>query len=106
MDEQKATLFCGLVINFLTINWKYSHVTISLLINNDTTKHELAKELEAMSKSFHLSYTILCYVKNENINLGNITMTRKLMISCEALTLSTPFDGACFGHAMNKAMNS
>lgn len=106
MDEQNATLFFGLVINFLTINWKSSHVTIGLLIDNDTTKHGLARELEAMSKSFHLSYTILCYVKNENTNLGNITMIGKLMISCEALTLSTPFYGACLGHAMNKAMNS
>ncbi len=29
-------------------------------------------------------------------------MALKSMISCEALTLPTPFDGACFGHAMSK----
>ncbi len=29
-------------------------------------------------------------------------MALKLMISCETLTLLAPFDGACFGHAMNK----
>jgi hypothetical protein len=41
-------------------------------------------------------------VKNERIRLGNMTMALKLMISCETLTLLAPFDGACFGHAMNK----
>ncbi len=29
-------------------------------------------------------------------------MTLKLVISCEALDLHAPFDGACFEHAMNK----
>lgn len=29
-------------------------------------------------------------------------MALKSMISCEALTLHAPFDGACFGHVMNK----
>jgi hypothetical protein len=32
-----------------------------------------------------------------------MTTTLKLVISCEALSLPIPFDGACFGHAMNKA---
>lgn len=105
MSKRQHDIF-GLIINFLTINWESSHVTIGLLIDNDTTKHGLARELEAMSKSFHFNYTILCCVKNENTNLGNITMTVKLVIPCEALTLSAPFDGACFGHAINKAMNS
>jgi hypothetical protein len=31
-----------------------------------------------------------------------MTTTLKLMISCEPLNLLQPFDGACFGHAMNK----
>jgi hypothetical protein len=106
VDEQDVTRYFWSCHQFLTINWKSYHVTIGLLIDNDTTKHGLARELKAMSKSFHLTYKILCYVKNENTNLGNITMIVKLVISCETLTLFTPFDGACFGHAMNKAMNS
>jgi hypothetical protein len=32
-----------------------------------------------------------------------MTTTLKLVISCEALSLPIPFDGACFGHAMSKA---
>jgi hypothetical protein len=52
MSKKQHDIF-GLIINFLTINWESSHVTIGLLIDNDTTKHGLARELEAMSKSFH-----------------------------------------------------
>ncbi len=32
-----------------------------------------------------------------------MTMTLKLVVSCEALDLHGPFDGACFEHAMGKA---
>jgi hypothetical protein len=42
-------------------------------------------------------------VEDEGINLVNMTTTLKLVISCEALSLPIPFDGACFGHAMSKA---
>jgi hypothetical protein len=56
-----------------------------------------------MLKMFALISKILCYVEDEGINLVNMTTTLKLVISCEALSLPIPFDGACFGHAMNKA---
>jgi len=56
-----------------------------------------------MFKNFGLIFQILCYVKNEGINLANMTSTLTSIISCEALSLHNPFDGACFQHAMNKA---
>jgi len=31
-----------------------------------------------------------------------MTRSLKSVISCEVLNLPTPFDGACFGHVMNK----
>jgi hypothetical protein len=62
MSRRQHDIF-GLVINFLTINWKSFHVTIGLLIDNDITKHGLARELETMSKSFHLNDISLCYFK-------------------------------------------
>ncbi len=42
-------------------------------------------------------------MKDEGINLANLTSTLTSIISCEALNLHSPFDGACFQHAMNKA---
>jgi hypothetical protein len=63
----------------------------------------LARQLKAMLKKFALISKILCYVEDEGINLVNMTKTLKLVISCEALSLPIPFDGACFGHAMSKA---
>jgi hypothetical protein len=41
-------------------------------------------------------------VKNESTHSRNMTMALKSMISCETLTLHVPFDGACFGHVMNR----
>jgi EAL domain-containing protein (putative c-di-GMP-specific phosphodiesterase class I) len=37
-------------------------------------------------------------------NLASTTTTLKFIISCEELSLFVPFDGACFGHAMSKAV--
>jgi hypothetical protein len=70
---------------------------------NDTIKHGLARQLKAMLKKFGLTFKILCYVKNECTNLGNLTTTLKFVISCETLNLHVHFDGSCFGHAMSKA---
>jgi hypothetical protein len=56
-----------------------------------------------MFKKFSLISKILCYVEDKGIYLANMTITLKLVISCEALSLPIPFDGACFGHAISKA---
>jgi hypothetical protein len=47
-----------------------------------------------MLKKIALISKILCYVEDEGINLANMTTTLKLVISCEALSLPIPFDGA------------
>jgi hypothetical protein len=52
-----------------------------------------------MLEEFGLISKVLCYVKDEDTNLVSMT----LIISCEALSLLVPFDGACFGHVMSKA---
>ncbi len=55
-----------------------------------------------MLEKFGFSPKISCYVKYEGTNLGTMITTLKSIISCEAFNLLAPFDGACFGHAMNK----
>jgi len=57
-----------------------------------------------MLEKFGLASKLLCYVKDEGTNLGTMTTTLKSVLSCEALNLLAPFDGACFGHAMNKTI--
>ncbi len=91
-------------MNFLSSNWKPHHVTIGLFEANDTTGQRLAKQLKAMFKKFGLTSKVLCYVKDGGTNLASMTIALKSIISCEALSLLVPFDGACFGHAMNKAI--
>jgi len=54
-------------------------------------------------ESFSLTSKVLCFVKDEGINLRTMVTTLKSLISCEVLNLKSPFDSACFGHVMNKA---
>ncbi len=56
-----------------------------------------------MFEKFGFAPKISCYVKYEGTNLGTMITTLKSIISCEALNLLAPFDGACFGHATSKA---
>jgi len=62
----------------------------------------LAKQLKAMLEKFGFISKVLCYVKDKGTNLINMITTLKYVISCEALSLLVPFDGACFGHVMSK----
>jgi len=90
------------VVNFLSSYWKSHHVTIGLFEANDITGQGLAKQLKAMLEKFGPISKVLCYVKNEGTNLASMIITLKYVISCEALSLLVPFDGACFGHVMSK----
>jgi hypothetical protein len=63
----------------------------------------LARQLKAMLENFGFTSKVLCYVKDKVTNLANMTIALKSVISCEALNLLQPFDGASFGHVMNKA---
>jgi hypothetical protein len=92
----------ALVVNFLSLDFKLHHVIIGLFEANDTIGQRLAKELKAMLEKFGLTSKVLCYVKDEGANLASMIITLRLIISCEALSLLVPFDGACFGHAMSK----
>jgi hypothetical protein len=91
------------VVNFLSTNWKPHHVIVGLFKPNDTMGVGLARQLKTMPEKFGLISKVLCYVKDKGTNLANMTTTLKSIISCEALSLLVPFDGACFGHVMNKA---
>jgi hypothetical protein len=57
-----------------------------------------------MIETFCFTSNILCYVKDEGINLRNMTMALKLVILCEALSFFVPFDGACFEHVVSKGV--
>jgi hypothetical protein len=71
---------------------------------NDTSRQKLARQLKAMLEAFGFTSKILCYVKDEGINLGTMTMALKFMISCEVLGLVTAFDNVCFEHTMRKVV--
>jgi hypothetical protein len=92
-----------LIVNFLSTNWKPHHVMVGLFEANDATRARLARQLKTMLEKFGLPSKVLCYVKDEGINLASMTTALKSIISCEALDLLVPFDGECFGHGISKA---
>jgi hypothetical protein len=102
MNRRQQNIF-ALIINFLTLDWKPHHVFVSLFEANDTTRLGLAKQLKVLLESFSLTSKVLCFVKDERLNLRTMGTTLKSLISCEVLNLKFHFDSACFGHAMSKA---
>lgn len=88
---------------FYIVHWKPYHV-IMVFTSNDYTRHKLARQSNAMIESFSFTSNILCYVKDEGINLENMTMALKSVILCESLSFLAPFDGACFEYVMSKGV--
>jgi hypothetical protein len=89
-----------IVINFLLVDWKPHHVTIGLFKANDITKQGSIKQLKTLPREIGFISKVLCYVKDEGINLV-MTTSLKFVISCDALSLHIHLDDACFGHVMS-----
>jgi hypothetical protein len=53
----------------------------------------VSKVVENDVGKFGFTSKIFYYVKDEGTNLGTMTTTLKLVISCKALNLLAPFDG-------------
>ncbi len=87
MDELRATKYFSLVINFLTPDWKPHHIIVSLFEANDTTRKGLAKQLKVLFEYFSLTSKVLCFVKDEMINLRTMVISLKSLILCEVLDL-------------------
>jgi hypothetical protein len=53
--------------------------------------------------SYGLRKKTIAYVRDEGSNLNTMTITLKLIISCDMLGLEESFPCTCFGHAFSKA---
>jgi hypothetical protein len=69
---------------------------------NDPIGQVVTRQLKVMLENFGFASKLLCYVKDEGTNLTTMTITLKSVISCKALNLLAPLNGACFGHVMSK----
>jgi len=92
-----------LAINFLGVDWQPKHITIGLFEASETIGQVLARNLIALLDEYGLRKKIVAYVKNEGANFNEMTMTLKLVISCEILDLDESFQSTCFNHAFFKA---
>ncbi len=68
----------------------------------DTFGSTMALQVNDILAKYGLNTCVLLYVKDERNNLSTMTSTLTFIVSCEVLGLSTPFIGACWGHAMSK----
>lgn len=92
-----------LVVNFLNETWEPKHITVGIFEADDTSGAALARQLDQILTRFGLRHKVICTVKDEGSNLATMTRALKNIINCDALGLSEPFQGSCFGHAMSKA---
>lgn len=92
-----------LVVNFITREWKPSHVTIGLFEANDTRGLSLAEQVKPILEEFELTNKVIAYVKDEGSNLTTMASSLSEVVSCEPLGLTRPYAGVCFGHVMSKA---
>ncbi len=92
----------SLVINFLTLDWEPKHVTIGLFEAKGITRIILASQLQALFEEYKLINKIICYIKNEGMNLSTMTNIFKQIVNCEGLGILAPFASVYFGHAFSK----
>jgi hypothetical protein len=78
-------------------------ITIGLLEASKTSSQTFARNLQDLSKQYGSTKKIFIYVKDEDANLNTMTITLKLIVSCEALGAMKSFQGIWFEHAFSKA---
>jgi hypothetical protein len=93
----------ALVINFLTLDWEPKHVTIGLIKTQGITRINFVNQLQALFEEYKLTNKIICYIKNEGMNLFTMTNVIKQIVNCEGLGILAPFASVYFGHALSKA---
>jgi hypothetical protein len=62
----------------------------------------MALEVNDVLEKYGFKFQIITYIKDEGGNLNTMTNALISTISCEILSLQTPFVGSCWGHAMSK----
>jgi hypothetical protein len=67
------------------------HITIGLLEASKTSRQTFARNLQDLSKQYGSTKKIIIYVKDEGANLNTVTITLKLIVSCEAFRCDENF---------------
>ncbi len=84
------------VVNFLSTNWEFKHITIGLFEAHDMSGATMVVKLKQILENFSLTQKILAYVKDKNSNLQTCVQAFKLVVSCGDFGIVEPFDGSCY----------
>ncbi len=83
--------------------WQPHHVTIGLFDALNITGATLAEIVKPLLTQYQFTKKIVTYMKDEGSNLNILELTIFQVVNCEPWQLTSPYVGACFGHAMSKA---
>jgi hypothetical protein len=91
-----------MIVHFLNVQWEPCHITIGFFEILDITQSAMALQVnDVLVKHWFITW-VIAYVKDEGGNLSTTTIVLTSMVSYQALGLTTPFVGACWGQAMSK----
>jgi hypothetical protein len=91
-----------LVVNFIDDTWWPHHVTIRLFDALNTTRATLVEIMKPLLSQYQSTKKIVAYMKNERSNLNTLELAFLQLVNYEPWQLTSPYVGACFGHAMSK----
>jgi hypothetical protein len=90
------------IVHFLNDKWELCHVTIDFFEIVETFENAMVLQVNEIPVKHEFNAQVIAYVKDERVNISTKTTILISIISCEVLGLTTPFVGACWGHAMSK----
>jgi hypothetical protein len=91
-----------LIVHFLNDKWEPCHVTIGFFEIVETFGNAMALQVNEVFAKHGFNVWVIVYVKDEGDNFSTMTTALISVVLCEILGLTTPFVGACWGHAMSK----
>ncbi len=93
-----------MTMHFLNDKWEPYHITIDFFEIVDTFGNAMALQVNDVLAKYGFNTQIIAYVKDERGNINTMTNALTFIVSCETLSLQTPFVGSCCGHAMSKCI--
>jgi predicted glycosyltransferase involved in capsule biosynthesis len=87
----------------LNFDWEFKRIIIGLFETIEPIGQPLVKNIINLFHYYNLRNKIIAYVKNDQFNLSAMTITLKVIVSCEAMGLEENFQGTYFDLTFFKA---
>ena len=102
MSRCGINTFC-LVVDFVDGEWVPQHLIVGIFKVSDMFGVALVEVVKWLLSEFGLTYQVLTYAKDDNINLNMLATNLKFVVKCKPLEIDEPYLGTCFEHVMSNA---